>query len=86
MGTGTTVGANATIVGGHTIGRYAMVAAGAVVTKDVPPHVLVSGVPARKIGFVCACGEPLLSSFECQCGRRYEADGEGLKEIAGIAS
>jgi hypothetical protein len=48
-------GANATVVCGHEVGSYAMVAAGAVVTKDVPPHVLVGGVPARTMGFVCAC-------------------------------
>ncbi len=49
---GASIGANATIVCGHTIGRYAMVAAGAVVTKDVPDHALVAGVPARVIGKV----------------------------------
>ena len=49
---GATIGANATIVCGHDIGEYAMVAAGAVVTKDVPPYTLVAGVPARKIGKV----------------------------------
>jgi len=49
---GATIGANATIVCGHTIGEYAMVAAGAVVTKDVPPYTLVAGVPAVKIGMV----------------------------------
>ncbi|MBO5608326.1 MAG: N-acetyltransferase [Treponema sp.] len=49
---GATIGANATIVCGHEIGEYAMVAAGAVVTKNVPPYTLVAGVPARKIGNV----------------------------------
>jgi len=56
---GASVGANATIMCGVTIGEYAMVAAGAVVTKDVPPHGLVMGNPARLKGFVCYCGKPL---------------------------
>lgn len=56
---GATVGANATVVCGHEIGAYAMVGAGAVVTRDVPPHALVVGVPARRIGWVCTCGERL---------------------------
>jgi len=56
---GASVGANATIVAGVTIGEYAMVGAGAVVTKDVPPHALVYGNPARIRGFVCFCGRPL---------------------------
>lgn len=49
---GASIGANATVVCGHTVGRYAMVAAGAVVTKDVPDHALVAGVPAKVIGYV----------------------------------
>jgi len=53
---GAAIGANATIVCGVTIGEYAMVGAGAVVTKDVPPHVLVVGNPAKPIGYVCRCG------------------------------
>lgn len=56
---GASIGANATIVCGVTIGEYAMVGAGAVVTKDVPPHGLVVGNPARLVGFVCYCGRPL---------------------------
>ena len=51
---GATVGANATIVCGHTIGKWAMIAAGAVVTTDVPDYALMAGVPARQIGWVCA--------------------------------
>ena len=54
---GASIGANATIVCGITIGEYAMIGAGAVVTKDVPPHALVVGVPAKIIGYVCECGE-----------------------------
>lgn len=56
---GASIGANATIVCGVTIGEYAMIAAGAVVTRDVPPHGLVMGNPARLKGFVCYCGKPL---------------------------
>ena len=62
---GASVGANATILCGLTIGRNAMVAAGAVVTKDVPPHALVAGVPAKIIGWVCECGRPLDAKFRC---------------------
>lgn len=53
---GASIGANATILCGITIGQYAMIGAGAVVTSDVPPHALVVGAPARQIGWVCACG------------------------------
>lgn len=56
---GATVGANSTVVCGVTVGAYAMIGAGAVVTRSVPPHALVVGVPARRIGWVCRCGEPL---------------------------
>jgi len=62
---GASIGANATILCGLTIGRNAMVAAGAVVTKDVPPHALVAGVPAKIIGWVCECGRPLDAKFRC---------------------
>ena len=59
--TGASIGAHATIVCGVTIGRWAMVGAGAVVTRDVPDHGLVYGNPARLHGFVCACGEKLVA-------------------------
>src|SRR5438034_1358523 len=59
------VGANATILCGITIGRYAMVAAGAVVTKDVPAHAIVAGLPARVIGWACECGRPLDRNMRC---------------------
>ena len=75
---GATVGANATVVCGCKVGSYAMVAAGAVVTKDVPPHTLVGGVPARTMGFVCACGESLPASLRCACGLAYRRVGAGL--------
>lgn len=80
---GASIGANATVVCGHTVGRCAMIGAGAVVTSDVPPHVLMLGVPARASGFVCTCGELLRDALVCPCcGRRFERDGEGLREIA----
>lgn len=59
---GASIGANATIVCGSTVGRYAMVAAGSVVTHDVPAHGLVMGNPARLRGYVCRCGHKLLSA------------------------
>ena len=69
---GASVGANASIVCGVTIGRNAMVAAGAVVTKDVPPHGLVAGVPAKLIGWVCECGRPLDRNMQCaHDGKRF---------------
>ncbi len=81
-----TIGANATLVCGVTVGSHAFVGAGAVVTSDVPAHALVVGVPARRIAWVCACGERLGSSLslECSCGRRYRLvdDSVGL-ELAG---
>jgi UDP-2-acetamido-3-amino-2,3-dideoxy-glucuronate N-acetyltransferase len=79
--TGATLGANCTIVCGHTIGRYAFVGAGAVVTRDVPDHALVVGNPARQIGWVCSCGERLEDDLVCPaCGRRYRQDDQGLSE------
>lgn len=79
---GATAGANATIVCGHTIGSWAMVAAGAVVTKDVPDHALVAGIPARQIGWVCECGKRLDERLQCpECGRKYMDGDSGLKEI-----
>ncbi len=72
-----TLGANCTIVCGHTIGEYATIAAGAVVTQDVKSHALMMGVPARWAGWVCTCGQVLNKELTCgDCGRRFvEADG-----------
>ncbi|MFZ5974865.1 MAG: DapH/DapD/GlmU-related protein [Bacillota bacterium] len=78
---GASLGANATIVCGKTIGRCAFVAAGAVVTKDVKDHAIVAGVPARQIGWACECGEKLQGDLKCShCGRAYEEYDGGLKE------
>ncbi len=80
--TGATVGANATIVCGHELGEWSMVAAGAVVTKNVPSHALVAGVPAKQIGWVCECGEKLDENLRCSsCGRRYIQETVTLKQI-----
>lgn len=78
---GASIGANATVVCGHTIGKYAMVAAGAVVTHDVMEYALVAGIPAKRIGWVCECGEVLGSHFNCKnCGAQYhEENGRLLK-------
>ena len=79
--TGTTVGANATIVCGHTIGKWAMIAAGAVVTKDVNDHALMAGVPAKQIGWVCECGNRLGEDLSCEkCGRKYILEEGNLEE------
>ena len=79
---GASIGANATIICGVTIGEYAMVAAGAVVTKDVPPHGLVMGVPAKLVGFVCECGEKLDENYRCPvCGRKYPHLKKYAKEV-----
>ena len=56
---GASIGANATIVCGVTLGEYAFVGAGAVITKDVLPYALMAGIPARRIGWMCQCGERL---------------------------
>ena len=79
--TGTTVGANATIVCGHTIGKWAMIAAGAVVTKDVKDHALMAGVPAKQIGWVCECGNRLGEDLSGEkCGRKYILEEGNLEE------
>ena len=87
---GASIGANATVLGGVTIGRWALVAAGAVVTADVPDHALVAGMPAKQVGWACECGRPLPGAAEegaelvCQdCGRRYALAEGRLREQAG---
>ncbi len=81
---GATIGANATIVCGHTIGRYAFVAAGAVITRDVPDFALMAGVPARRIGWMSHAGERLGPDLVCpRSKRRYrEAGPDRLEEVS----
>jgi UDP-2-acetamido-3-amino-2,3-dideoxy-glucuronate N-acetyltransferase len=87
---GASIGANATIVCGVTLGAYCFVGAGAVVTRDVPDHATVYGNPARIRGWACYCGEQLPLSAEASageqtrcsaCGREYEHDGTRLKQL-----
>lgn len=78
---GASIGANATIVCGNTIGEWAMIASGAVVTKDVPAYALMAGVPAKQIGWVCECGVPLKDNLKCsECEREYTLENNDLKE------
>lgn len=78
---GASIGANATIICGNTIGRWAMIASGAVVTKDVPDYALMAGVPAKQIGWVCECGLPLKEEFKCKnCGREYITVSDRIEE------
>lgn len=80
---GATVGANATIVCGNTIAEFAMIGAGAVVTKDVPAFALMAGNPARRIGWVSASGEVLGSDLVCpRNGERYRIEGDALVRVA----
>ena len=83
---GATIGANATIVCGHTLGEYAFVGAGAVVAADVPAYALVVGVPARRTGWMCRCGERLpAGDGEIACGActcRYRVAGETCEALA----
>lgn len=70
---GASIGANATIVCGVTLGKYSLVGAGAVVTKDIPDHALVYGNPARQQGWVCRCGVKLDSNLTCpECGQNWK--------------
>lgn len=78
---GASIGANATIVCGNTIGRWAMIASGAVVTKDVKDYALMAGVPAKQISWVCECGTPLKEGLSCEaCGRAYRLENDQLIE------
>ena len=76
---GATIGANATIVCGVTLGECCFIGAGAVVTKNVPPYACVVGNPTRQIGWRCACGENLPKTLQCaRCGLRYQLNNHQL--------
>ena len=83
---GASIGANATIICGSTIGEYAFVGAGAVVRGDVQPYALVLGVPARRVGWICRCGVRLTTvggSVACAaCGSKYQEGATGLAVVA----
>ncbi|MCI9360555.1 MAG: N-acetyltransferase [Hungatella sp.] len=78
-----TLGANCTIVCGNTVGEYATIAAGAVITKSVVPYALMAGVPAKRIGWVCECGQVLNNDLKCpDCRREYEVYNNFLTRIS----
>lgn len=78
---GASIGANATIICGITIGRWAMIAAGAVVTRDVANYALMAGVPAIQIGWICECGNTLSKELFCkECSRTYVLQRDELRE------
>ncbi|MFN0247160.1 MAG: acyltransferase [Kofleriaceae bacterium] len=90
VGKGASIGANATIVCGYTIGEYSFVAAGAVVTSDVTPFAIVAGVPAKRIGWMCKCGMSLpkkdKKKLACKhCEQRYTVRGKGKQQRLEIA-
>ncbi len=89
---GASIGANATVICGSTIGKWAFIAAGAVVTKNVPPYALVMGVPGRIIGYQCKCGTRMNFGVNgnsiCACSREYQLTGSNvtcIKEESGDA-
>jgi UDP-2-acetamido-3-amino-2,3-dideoxy-glucuronate N-acetyltransferase len=85
---GASIGANATVVCGATLGQYSFIGAGAVVAKDVPAYALMVGVPARRIGWMCQCGQrlPDSGSGACTaCGATYRATNAGaaIEQLTG---
>jgi len=86
VGRGATIGANATIVCGNTLGAWCLIAAGAVVTHDVPPLALMAGVPARRIGWVSHAGEVLGPDLVCpRTGDRYAERPDGLRRVINLS-
>ena len=82
VGRGVTVGANATIVCGHSLGEYALIGAGSVVTKDVAAHAVMVGNPARRIAWACRCGEVLPRDAHCaRCGDQYKVTAQNCRWV-----
>lgn len=85
IGKGASIGANVTIVCGHNIGKYALVGAGAVVTKDIPDYALVVGNPAGLLGYVCKCGEKLRFKEDhatcTACGEEYKKENGVVESV-----
>lgn len=77
--TGATIGSNATVLCGVTIGEYAVVGAGSVVTQDVADYTIVTGNPAHVKGYACCCGKKLAQDLKCHCGLAYTLSGQSLK-------
>ena len=76
---GASIGANATIVCGVTLGKFSFIGAGSVVTKDVPDYAMVYGTPARQHGWVCVCGEKLSENLKCSCcSKEYQKNDKGI--------
>ena len=83
---GASIGANATVVCGSTLGEYCFIGAGAVVARDVPAYALMVGVPARRIGWMCQCGERLADSGSgtcTACGSTYESRDGAVRQLTG---
>ncbi len=81
MKKGASIGANAAVICGNTVGRYAFIGAGAAVNKNVPDYALAAGNPARLIGWVCECGERLADDLKCaECGKGYMKAEDGICE------
>lgn len=81
---GASIGANSVIVAGTTIGRYAMIGAGSVITKDVPDFTLVYGNPARNNGYVCRCAQKIVFNEDvakCTCGLQFIKTSDGIRNI-----
>jgi UDP-2-acetamido-3-amino-2,3-dideoxy-glucuronate N-acetyltransferase len=94
LGKGCSIGANSTLVCGVSIGAYALIGAGAVVTRDVAPYAVVAGNPARLRGWACQCGELLRGTaglpsqdIACvECGSRYRLNAQGLQPVAAASA
>jgi UDP-2-acetamido-3-amino-2,3-dideoxy-glucuronate N-acetyltransferase len=82
---GCSIGANSTLLAGIKIGKYAMVGAGSVVTKDVKDYELIFGNPARNKGYICVCGEKMIFKkdiFSCKCGLSFKKEIDKIKKIS----